>query len=612
MMVDKTMDGKEDFILGGSIALGEGSMMSSTSTSVELSQYHLKEQQLNASQRFPVSSIDDVVSDAAGTISSIDEFDITRNEIQTNSKFEYLGKLFNKINFIDKGLFNVTNLGVSFFLMFCSYETTQNFLTTIREEEGFVALAILYAMFAFASFLSPSFCKVVGVKGSLLIASTGYVLFVFSAALNSAALLYLASGYGGFCAGLLWTAQASMLTMSATYSQNVRRRKLEKQQESNEIELRDTKSQADKKSMLAEEGKTNEEGNSNSGSGGELLGFYSGIFFALFQANYIGGNLLAGILLNMGISNSLIFIILGIICILGCLTLFGLRPLDKKYLVSTNENNETENAPSELKGFEKLKEQAKEFLSLVKGTVLVLFSKKMIIFSFISIYSGYSQGFFYGTLPPIIGKLMVGWVMILFGIVQVIAALLSGKLNDMVGKRISMVMGLIIHAIAIALSFQMIYWGHIYKPNGTEGVPFEVLLIHFVTMGLFAAGDAFLTNSIYSILGSKNYYKKKNTSEAFSGFRFIQANSSAVGFIIPTFTPIIAIQSLMVGTFLLCIVAFLVLDVFIASVDKDKKKGPKGSKKAAKDQDTSRDSIELVNNPNNTSIDTINASEASV
>ncbi|KAG2383193.1 hypothetical protein C9374_004530 [Naegleria lovaniensis] len=524
--------------------------------------------------------------------------------------FPLISKL-SKCTLVDKGLFNVFNLGFSFFLLFCSYETTQNFLTTIREEEGFIALFVLYTAFAFASFVSPSFCTLVGEKITVIIGSSGYILFVFSAAIESSALLYLTAAYNGFCAALLWTSQGSLLTLSANYSQVINRKQVETTTTTTEIGLTskefelETIEKGDSSNIInishsipgdadmveikinndeiaspIQPNKTDnnakEQSSHNVTRSVELMGIYSGIFFGIYQLNFIAGNLLAGSLISAGFSNFSIFFILGCLCVIGMLSLFTLRSMKPYSLVpninQTDTSSSTEERTSEVSSIQKrmdfVRKQGVEFLKLVKGSIFVLLSKKMLIFSLISIYSGFSASFFYGSLPPIIGKSRIGWVMIVFGVSQVLCALISGKLNDFIGRRASMVMSMVIHALGIALSFQMVYWGQYAKH---KEISTEIYLLFFATMGVFGGADAFLMNSIYSILGSRNYYKKKHTSEAFSAFRFVQSISTAVGFAFGIILQIVTIQFLLVVSFVMCIIAFLILDGFIASVDKEKR-----------------------------------------
>ncbi|KAG9226027.1 hypothetical protein CCMSSC00406_0008689 [Pleurotus cornucopiae] len=89
------------------------------------------------------------------------------------------------------------------------------------------ANAALYATFAFAAFFAGSINNVLGPKLTLLIGSTGYALYIGSyLAMNihpNAGGFVIASGaILGICAGLLWTAQGSLMLAYPTESQKGR------------------------------------------------------------------------------------------------------------------------------------------------------------------------------------------------------------------------------------------------------------------------------------------------------------------------------------------------------------------------------------------------------
>ncbi|KAL9644934.1 hypothetical protein ABK040_004428 [Willaertia magna] len=473
------------------------------------------------------------------------------NQETANVKYREKKSILNRFKFMNKGFWNVINLGISFFLLFAAFGTTQSFITTLRKQQGFVSLTILYATFSFSNFLAPAICKFLSDKWTLFIGALCYSFFVFSAAFDSDWLLYSSAVVNGFGAAILWTAQGSLLTKSANYNQLVA-----------------SKNYDDNNSTTNEKKK-----------GGEVMGFFSGLFFAIYQLNFIIGNLLTGALINAGISNFWIFTILGIIALAASLSMIGLRSISDKELtkLDTKKNeeiskHETINDVSTKKVLaSRVKQYFVDFWKLFKGSVLILFSTKMILFSCISFYSGYSSSFFTGSLPPVIGKNLLGWVMIVFGIMQVTGALISGKLCDFIGKRKTMTLTLVFHFIAIMLSFQMVYWGGKTKTESDSTFVYGIYALYFIEMALLALSDAFLTNCIYAILGSKNYYKKEKTAEAFAAFKMCQALSSAIGFFCGIYLNILTIQIILSTAYLVCIAAFIIMDIFIASVDKEKK-----------------------------------------
>lgn len=293
------------------------------------------------------------------------------------------------------------------------------------------------------------------------------------------------------------------------------------------------------------------------------------------------------------------FFVLTIIALVGSFSLIALLPIKKseyeKKLSQSGDEEDlqqdnihidtrsfTERISNKIKNYftQELAKQAKDFISLLKQAFLVLFSKKMLVFSIISFYSGFSNSYFTGSLPPIIGRDMLGWVMILFGLSQVSGALISGKMLDYIGRRISMLSAMFIHCVAVSLSTQFVYWGNSFSneiaSNQGEQTyalqkPAALYLLFFVNMALFGLADSFLTNSIYGILGSPNYYKKKNTAEAFAAFKMTQSLSSAIGFFCGIYLKVVTIQIILGLSFVAWLIAFFVMDNMIAPVDTVKK-----------------------------------------
>lgn len=65
------------------------------------------------------------------------------------------------------------------------------------------------------------------------------------------------------------------------------------------------------------------------------MGFYSGIFFAIFQASGIIGNVLTGTLLKVGLPQWLVWIILASMGAAGNAILLFIRKVDKNEVTKT-------------------------------------------------------------------------------------------------------------------------------------------------------------------------------------------------------------------------------------------------------------------------------------
>ncbi|KAG6874148.1 hypothetical protein C0995_005566 [Termitomyces sp. Mi166 len=86
------------------------------------------------------------------------------------------------------------------------------------------ANSTLYATFAVGAFFAGSVANKIGAKRALLLGSTGYALYIGSfLAVNihpkAGGFIIAAGAYLGFCAGLLWTAQGSLMLAYPTESQ---------------------------------------------------------------------------------------------------------------------------------------------------------------------------------------------------------------------------------------------------------------------------------------------------------------------------------------------------------------------------------------------------------
>ncbi|KAG5339734.1 hypothetical protein C0989_003922 [Termitomyces sp. Mn162] len=86
------------------------------------------------------------------------------------------------------------------------------------------ANSTVYATFAVGAFFAGSVTNKIGAKRALLLGSTGYALYIGSFLVvnihpKAGGFIIAAGAYLGFCAGLLWTAQGSLMLAYPTESQ---------------------------------------------------------------------------------------------------------------------------------------------------------------------------------------------------------------------------------------------------------------------------------------------------------------------------------------------------------------------------------------------------------
>ena len=121
-------------------------------------------------------------------------------------------------------------ISIGFLLLFIAFNSAANLSASAMKtdnlgELGFYSMAVLYLVFAFASFFSSAIVGKLGTKWSLIVGGLCYFFWVFCFILPafysenmgsdlkifSESFIYflilLASGINGFGAGILWTAE---------------------------------------------------------------------------------------------------------------------------------------------------------------------------------------------------------------------------------------------------------------------------------------------------------------------------------------------------------------------------------------------------------------------
>ncbi|EFA79758.1 hypothetical protein PPL_06577 [Heterostelium album PN500] len=351
----------------------------------------------------------------------------------------------------DTNLFNVIVLGFAFCILFIAFSPTQNLETTINKNAGFISLTIIYACLSLSNFVSPLIVLKVGEKYSLIIGTLTYIAYIAANIYTNTILLYIASAVLGFGAAILWTAEGAFVIRCSTES---------------------------------------------------TLGFHTGLFFALFQANQIVGNLGTAELIKAGYSDRTLFIILTITCAVSIFI----------FLFLGNPDNSTDDKPKEILS---TKERLMLTLNLLKDRPIQL----LIIALF---YSGISQSFFFGDFPPLVGKNNLGYVMTVFGVCDALGSVIIGKVSDIIGRS-----PMIIFATLCCLG------GTIFTYIIDRYISDHQLVLYFVCAGMMGFADAGYNTQLYSLLGS--LYPTKGESAA-AVFKFIQAIASALAFFYGPYT----------------------------------------------------------------------------
>ena len=173
-----------------------------------------------------------------------------------------------------KRLHNVIFMGISFLAIFVSYNTTQNFMTSLYEQNGQISLFIVYFTFALTGIINPLIIRRIGEKWSLILGGCCIVPYIFVNIFKNEIVLLFVSIFVGFGQSISWSAEGSLLVRCSHPTQRGRN---------------------------------------------------SGIFFFVYQSNQIIGNGFAFLLSKIEIDHSYLFLIFTVLCIIGILPFLLIR-----------------------------------------------------------------------------------------------------------------------------------------------------------------------------------------------------------------------------------------------------------------------------------------------
>merc|ERR1712154_697038 len=125
-----------------------------------------------------------------------------------------------KMDDLKAKILNIILLGLTFCLLFTGFNTmsqTQKLVYSYASEQssfnvdGFTTSAMIYVLFAFNSWLSPSIVVVFGPRMSMLVAALLYVFYVSQYLYFNTYSVYVATVLVGLAAPVIWTAQGFLL-----------------------------------------------------------------------------------------------------------------------------------------------------------------------------------------------------------------------------------------------------------------------------------------------------------------------------------------------------------------------------------------------------------------
>lgn len=274
----------------------------------------------------------------------------------------------------------------------------------------------------------------------------------------------------------------------------------------------------------------------------ETLGRNSGIFFGFFQMNQVIGNLIAAAILAHERNNTQnpvqLFILFTVTSACSVLLFFVLKtssPKDQKSMIEPPLYNVN-------------------VMTRIVDMWRTLKDRNFLLLVLIIAYSGFSQSFFSGSFTKELGRFLLNYVMIFFGVADALGSFMFGKVIDVLGRKPIL---LIATAMVIISTILLL------------AVQREVLqqrtMLYYICAIMFGLGDAGVTTVLYATVG--NLFASR-VETAFGTFRLVQALTTGIAFVVFLYVQDFAFQILMLDTLLLAgLLGFLFLDFFFSNVD---------------------------------------------
>lgn len=283
--------------------------------------------------------------------------------------------------------------------------------------DGYMSLAIIYAVFATCNWLAPSYISVTGPRTAILTGSCCYLLFIVSFAWPSMELLYSASAVLGVGAAFMWTGHGQYLT------ENSER---------------------------------------------ETMSRNAGVFWAIFQTSLFAGNLFVFFVFTEetidAAQRDLVVKVLTILAVIGSGVLLFMRKPPQRLCLGEAEG--VSSADKELRIPEPAREKPLRAAWNALASAFSLFmTNQMILLSLTFIYTGLSLTFFSGVYSSSIGftramgknsKSLIGLSGIFLGIGEVIGGAVFGILGSKCGRfsgYLVVLTGAVIHLFSFLVAF---------------------------------------------------------------------------------------------------------------------------------------------------------------
>jgi len=272
----------------------------------------------------------------------------------------------------------------------------------------------------------------------------------------------------------------------------------------------------------------------------ETLGRNSGIFFGFFQLNQVIGNLIAAAILAHERNNTQnpvqLFILFTVTSACSVLLFFFLQtsPKDQKMIEPPLYHVNV--------------------LTRIVDMWRTLKDRNFLLLVLIIAYSGFSQSFFSASFTKELGRFLLNYVMIFFGVADALGSFMFGKVIDVLGRKpiLLIATGMVIISTILLLAVQ-------------REVLQQRTMLYYICAIMFGLGDAGVFTVLYATVG--NLFASR-VETAFGTFRLVQSLTTGIAFVVFLYVQDFAFQILMLDVLLLAgLLGFLFLDFFFSNVD---------------------------------------------
>lgn len=271
----------------------------------------------------------------------------------------------------------------------------------------------------------------------------------------------------------------------------------------------------------------------------ETLGRNSGIFFGFFQLNQVLGNLIAALIVvhtNDSTNPAQLFILFTVTSALSVLLFLFLQtpPKDQAMIEPPLYNVNV--------------------LTRLKDMWRTLTDRNFLLLVLIIAYSGFSQSFFSGSFTKELGRYLLNYVMIFFGVADALGSFMFGKVIDVLGRKpillIATAMVIISTILLLAVSREVLQQRN---------------MLYYICAIMFGLGDAGVFTVLYATIG--NLFASR-VETAFGTFRLVQSLTTGLAYVVFLYVEDFSYQVLMLDSLLMMgLLGFLFLDFFFSNVD---------------------------------------------